>query len=76
MVYSGTAAQAVGGMAYHHVSFANGGQKTLSSAASAAGSMTIDAGIVFRIDATGSLQLTGEVLNDGTFLNDGVVTSP
>ncbi len=76
VVYAGTSAQSVGGMDYFALEFTNAGLKTLSTAATAASITTINVGATFRITSAGSLQISADILNDGVFLNEGIVSVP
>ncbi|MBK7883949.1 MAG: hypothetical protein IPJ81_09170 [Chitinophagaceae bacterium] len=66
--YNGTVAQAVEGVTYGHLIFSNGttNAKTLGSAATVAGNLTINSGATFTA-TSGIINLSGNWINSGTF---------
>jgi hypothetical protein len=71
--YNGTGAQSVAGITYYNLTFTNGGLKTIGAATSVSGTTQINAGANLLI--TNTLQITGDMLNDGVVTNNGTIVA-
>ena len=69
--YNGANPQSVAGVTYYNLTFTNGGLKTIGAATSVNGTTLINAGANLLI--TNTLQVTGDMLNDGFITNNGTI---
>lgn len=71
--YNGTVAQTVTAGTYYHLVFTNSGLKTVSTATTAEGNVTINAGASLTVNSAITLQVNGDIENAGAVTNNGII---
>jgi hypothetical protein len=72
--FTGTGAQTIPVFNYTHLTFSNGGTKTVSSSITATGNVTINSGAPVVVNGGVTLQVNGNFTNSGSLTNNGTIT--